>query len=277
LELSLSLWPDVCLKMTDAPASAAAAPFPTARLARGWRLVHAGEDLAEEAVGFGFPAAKRGLQTIFPGAVELGSPEGGVVTADFLLNLEEKIGRPGAASVRPGWLYSAKNLLAGGIRQFVPSRRPLTALSNLVRRAFAWETRFEPSRFAARIRLTYSVGSDLGRFDVRVEAPDVRDHGVTEVIVMNEQGAHAFDAYRDSDGLALSGTLIGCWDEVRAESASFLSAGNRLGFTLRRVAGARLYRGREMVGSRLAWAGFGYSFPPAGQGLSYSVQIERLA
>ena len=277
MELSRPLWPDVCLTITESAAPAQAGRFPTERLAKGWRLVHAGQDLAEEAVGFGFPAAKLGLRTIFPGAVELKSRAGGEVTADFILNLEEKLGRPGAASVRPGWLYAAKNLLAGGIRQMAPSRRPLTALSNLLRRAFGWETRFEPSGLALRVRLAYRLDSPLGRLDVRVEAPNLSDQGVTEVIVMNEQGANAFDAYRDSAGLVLSGGLIGCWDDVFAESASFISLAHRLGFTLRRVPQARLYRGRELVGTRLSWAGFGYSFPSSEPGLSYSVQIERLA
>ena len=45
--------------------------YPTARLQKGFLLVYNGEELAEEAVGFGVPVLKRGLQAIFPGGIEL--------------------------------------------------------------------------------------------------------------------------------------------------------------------------------------------------------------
>jgi len=100
--------------------------------------------------------------------------------------------------------------------------------------------------------------------------------GITEVIVMNEQGAHYFDQYHDSTGASLAGKEIGCWDEVAASEAGFASSNQRVAFTLPRVPGAQLFRGRELVGSRLAWAGFGYSFPPAISRFNYSVKIEVL-
>jgi len=43
------------------------------------------------------------------------------------------------------------------------------------------------------------------------------------------------------------------------------------------VKGARLFRGRELVSSRLAWAGFGYSFPPSIKRFVYELGIERHA
>ena len=66
---------------------------------------------------------------------------------------------------------------------------------------------------------------------------------ITEVVVMNEQGAHHFDLYRDSSGTLLRGKEIGCWDEVTAERASFISETHRLAFTLQQVKGARLFGG----------------------------------
>ncbi len=38
-----------------------------------------------------------------------------------------------------------------------------------------------------------------------------------------------------------------------------------------RSAAPRLYRGRELIGARLAWSGFGYSFPPALGGFGYEL------
>jgi hypothetical protein len=93
---------------------------------------------------------------------------------------------------------------------------------------------------------------------------------------MNEQGAHHFDQYQDSDGISEIGNKIGCWDQVTAASASFSSSGLQLAFSLPQENGARLFRGREMIGKRLAWSGFGYSFPPSLNHFSHEITIKRL-
>jgi hypothetical protein len=79
---------------------------------------------------------------------------------------------------------------------------------------------------------------------------------------MNEQGARYFDEFRDSDGTVQSGNKIGCWDQVHASEANFISREQRISFSLPQVVGAKLFRGRELLGTRLAWSGFGYSFSP---------------
>jgi len=95
--------------------------------------------------------------------------------------------------------------------------------------------------------------------------------------VMNEQGARSFNRYQDSSGAQLHGRSIGSWQEVAAERASFLDVTRGLAFSLRRVSGTRLFRGHELVGSRLAWAGFGYLLPPARTAFGYDLWLERLA
>ena len=95
--------------------------YPTFRLQKGFRIVDHGQELADEAVGFGVPVLRRGLQTIFPGEVELGcaGKEGEwEVTALFTLNLEEKIARSDSKTIRPRWFYLLKNSLAELIRRF---------------------------------------------------------------------------------------------------------------------------------------------------------------
>ena len=156
-------------------------------------MILAGQELAEEAVGFGVPVLKRGLQTIFPGEVKLASSSDGSiqkVTADFKLNLEEKIARPGTASVSGPWLYAFKNLLAALIRRFAPLRWPLTSLSNTLRALFGWETLFEASGFAAGVTIVYAVDAGRGIIKVEVTSHELLKGGITEVVVMNEQGAH---------------------------------------------------------------------------------------
>ena len=92
---------------------------------------------------------------------------------------------------------------------------------------------------------------------------------------MNEQGARSFDRYRDSDGPALAGSRIGAWHEVRGAEACFVSRAHGVSFSLQQAEGAQLYRGRELIGSRLAWSGFGYTLAPTRERFEYDVLIAR--
>jgi hypothetical protein len=253
--------------------------YPTARLQKGILLLQDGQELTEEGVGFGVPVLKRGIQTIFPGQFELSSRNKGSiqeVTARFKMNLEEKIGRPGFGNVESEWVYTIKNSLAAIIRRFPWLRGLLTTASNVLRRLFRWETTFEEAGYCTLVDVLYTIDSQSGLIIIEVDTTDLSVEGITEVVVMNEQGARIFDQYRDSNGTLQQEKEIGCWDEVTAEWASFVSESHGLVFTLRQLNGARLYRGRELVGSRLAWSGFGYSFPPSFGKISYEVNIERL-
>jgi hypothetical protein len=254
--------------------------YPIARLQKGFLLLQDGQELAEEGVGFGVPVLKRGVQTIFPGDVELITLTRGSiqeVTAKFGMNLEEKLGRPGFESVRSAWLYTIKNSLAALIRRIPRSRGLLTIASNALRWMFKWETTYEAAGFCANVNVIFAIDSRTGIMNIEVDTTELSREGVTEVVVMNEQGAHHFDRYRDACGTLLWGKEIGCWDEVTAEWATFISKNHQLAFTLRQVNGAKLYRGRELIGSRLAWSGFGYSFPPKLERISYEVKIERFS
>ena len=286
MKVSLPLHHGLSLEISDQPSggeSAGGEPsggdaFPTRRLQKGLLLLHDGEELAEEAVGFGVPILKRGAQTIFPGGAELVQrPNGSVceVTAAFQMSLAERLARPGGASLGPQWLYAAKDSLAALHRRSPRLRGPLTATSVALRRAFGWVTTFEESDFHAVLRATYTVHGQEGKVHVALDMTALPGDGVTEVVVMNEQGARSFDRYRDADGTALQGQEIGTWDEVAAATAAFVSTDHGVAFSLGQVGGARLHRGRELIGSRVAWAGFGYSLPPTLQEFHYDLRIEN--
>ncbi len=191
------------------------------------------------------------------------------------LNLEEKVARPGRGTVNNTSLYAIKDRLAALIRALSLLRGPLTAASSGLRRLFGWETTYEAAGFCTQLQVIYTVDGATGTINVQVDTTDLLREGVTEVAMMNEQGGHHFDEYRDSLGDLLRGHEIGCWDEVDAEEASFVSTAHGLAFTLGQVPGARLFRGRELIGSRLAWSGFGYSFSPALGTFSYDLSIGR--
>ena len=273
------------LSLSIADRASGAGGYPTGRLQKGLLLVVDGRELAEEGVGFGVPILKRGIQTIFPGEVALAQRRVGAgreVTAAFEMNLVERLVRPGSRSLRSRSLYAAKNSLAALHRRAPALRGPLTAASTALRRSFGWVTTFEEVGSVATLTLTYTIpgsrssrGAGEGRVAVAVDLSGLPVDGFTEVVVMNEQGARHFDRYVEADGTTLRGAEIGTWDEVTAASASFVSAARRVAFSVGQVEGARLRRGRELIGSRVAWSGFGYSFPPSLGGFGYDVTIAR--
>jgi hypothetical protein len=276
MEINIPLLQGLSLKISDTLDDGKA--YSTGHLQKGFLLLDYGENLAEEAVGFGVPVLKRGLQTIFPGSVALTCSQRNStweISALFKLNLVEKISNRENENVESKLLYTVKNFLAATIRNIPALRSLLTAVSSKLRRMLNWETTYAEADFSTQIKILYSIESSTGKMIVEIDTIDLPS-GITEVVVMNEHGAHYFDKYLDTSGISIHGEEIGCWDEVSAEESRSESTARRVTFNLGQVKGARLFRGRELIDSRLAWAGFGYSFPPSIKKLRYEMKIERL-
>jgi hypothetical protein len=275
VELIVPLCDGLALKIADQPLGH---KYPTARLQRGLLLLDAGRDLAEEGVGFGVPVLKRGALTIFPGGVQLAERRDGrsqAITATFQMNLVERLAGTDGRGPTSWCFYAVRDLLAALHRRLPPLRRPLTTISNTVRRRRGWVTTFEETDTCETLDVTYSIDGDGARVHVAVDMSELPESDITEVVIMNELGAHHFDLYLDSEGARLRGHEIGTWSKVAATRAAFASSSSGVAFSVRRVEGAKLYRGRELVGSRLAWSGFGYSLGPAKKSFAYNVHIER--
>ncbi len=275
MELSIPLFDGLSLSVSGR--SGDAGDYPTDRLQKGLLLSNGPEELAEEGVGFGVPILKRGAQTVFPGKAELDWRRDGVrweVHAVFTMELVERLAKPGGASLQSGVLYAAKDALAALHRRVPPLRGPLAAASASVRRLFGWVTTYERAQVSAKMKVTYTIDGEDGKVTVAVDTTGLPPD-VTEVVMMNEQGGRVFDRYTDADGADLRDAGIGTWDEVTAARARFVSEAQKVAFSLGQVEGARLSRGRELVGARLAWSGFGYSLPPTLFGFAYDVRVER--
>lgn len=252
--------------------------YPTTKLQKGLLLSVDGRDVAEEGIGFGVPVLARGYGTVFPGGLEIECRRDDPlweVTARYRLDLVERLARPNGGRVQSRTLYAAKDALAGLHRRAPRLRGALTAISSWLRAAFGWETTYVAADFSADLTVTSTIHTDTGTIDVTVDLPDLAARGVTEVVVMNEQGARHFAQEREADGSVRRGGRVGTWDEVAAASAGFVCPSPTASFWLDQAPGARLYRGRELVGTRLSWAGFGYAFPPTLRRFTYSVRIAR--
>jgi hypothetical protein len=260
------------------PGNGAEPGFPTSRLRTGLALWDGGSDLSEEGVGFGVPVLTMGMRAVFPGHVRLVVTDDEPrrrLTATFDLDLVERLTRRDGAVVGSSPLYAAKNGLAALHRRMPALRGPLTAVSSGVRRTFALATTYEQTEPLATIAVTFEVDHDRGAIAVAADLAGVPWDRVDQVAMMNEQGAHAFPRYRDSSGAELSGDAIGAWDEVAAEKATFVSRAHRVAFSAARAEGATLRRGRELVGSRLAWSGFGCSVARGAAAFRYELSVER--
>ncbi len=250
--------------------------FPSSRIAKGPVLAFDSEDLSEEGVGFGLPVIKRGRDTVYPGSVRLSPvPEEGAwtVEAEYDLTLRERLLVRGKPASRPA-LYQLGDLFSRWHRRHPVFRRAIDGASRTVRRLFGIETRFEETPSAGTVRAVYTVRPSEGTMGVGLDFQGVRPGRDWEIFVMNELGAHFFRLYRDSDGRRLEGRKIGTWDETRAAEASFVDPGHGVAFSLRPSPAARLYRGREVLKGRLAWAGLTYRLPAGAADFRYSVRIE---
>ena len=277
MEITIPLPGGLSLMISEGPVGSGA--YATRQMQHGFLLFDRGVDLSEEAVGFGLPVVKRGLRALFPGRVTLTSVQTDSlwrVQARFTFNLEERLSRGSSPGFRNRPIYAIKNLLAAVIRLSRPLRRLLTAASSSLRSSLGIGTVYEEAPFGGALEVQYTIECATGVIQVRSDASELVGAGVTEVILMNEQGGHSFDSYRDTDGTSLDGARIGAWDRVTAREASMISRQRNVIFSVAGGEGARLYRGREVVGSRLAWSGFGYSFTPDIRELAYVIRIARV-
>jgi hypothetical protein len=247
--------------------------YASCRIQKGLLLALGDIDLAEEGTGFGVPVLKFGHEAIFPGSARINSSTDKDKTSfavDYDLNLAERMAVKGR-KINSRTFYRIKELLSSLHREYPCFRKILMHASSTARRAFGIVTRFEKVPSCGIVHVLYTIRS--GNIHISVDTSRVKKNNCTGIMLMNEQGANYFDKYCDSSGLSLKGKAIGTWDEAFVDWASFVDASHKLEFTLQKVAGARIFRGRELVPGRLAWSGLAYSIPPDTPNFSYIIRM----
>ena len=245
--------------------------FPTDALQKGLTLEYRGRDLCEEGVGFGVPVLKKGLEAIFPGASSVRHPDADPLhlVIEYRMNLGERLALRGNPRFESPLVSSLKDIVALLHRSYPITRGALTGISNAMRALFGIRTVFERRPSAGTLVMEYRIDPSAREILMSLDASGLDRDGLTELIVMNELGARHFREYADSDGLSLRDRGIGTWSPVAAAEASFRDPRYGILFRLRRVKGARLFRGRELVRRRLAWSGFAYVMPPETVGFRF--------
>lgn len=246
-------------------------PYPSGALSKGLLLRSARVgDLSQEGVGFGVPVLKTGITSIFPGQARVikADQESGRLTVEYEMCLVDRLMRAG--NVVGGLVDRAKEIAAAVHRRVPFTRGFLSRLSTAVRAAGGLTTSFVPCASAGCVRVDYEAAPVL---NVSVDAAGVSAKGLTQIVVMNELGADYFSRYIDSEGNLLDGEAIGTWSRVDARQASFMDPVHDIAFSVGGIKGAELFRGRERVAERLAWAGFGCVLPASERTFSYDVRI----
>jgi len=244
----------------------------TASLQKGLILLYNGAEVVGEGTGFGVPIGKYSDETFFSGSsfLQVHKQENSVIIRkEFLmdmiardkfrnLKLENMKLRSKIDSV--SLLYQKHKRLA----QFILHAKGLLF-------KFGVESVFIRTSPKGKVIVTYTI--DRNRILVKLSFSRLDRNNLQKVFVLNEQGAHFFRKYSDSEGLKLDDEEIGAWDGVTAQSAKISDKKDRIAFSLKNVEGTMLRRGREMVKGSLNWIGLDYELNPEDDQFEYEIEI----
>jgi hypothetical protein len=243
-----------------------------AALQKGLILVCNGTDVIGEGTGFGVPIAKYSSGTVFSGSSFLYIRRRGniveirkeflmdLVTSDRLRGLKIKVPRIRAIFD----FFSTQYQKHKGIV------RPVLIVRSLFLK-FGVTSSFIKSPHKGTVIVNYIM--DRNRIQVKLDFSQLEQINLEKVFVLNEQGAHFFSTYFDSEGLRLVDGEIGVWGNVSAQSAKILNGQNKIGFSLKNIGGSVLRRGRELMKGSLNWIGLDYELDPEYYNFEYEIEL----
>lgn len=249
--------------------------YPSGRIQKGLILAYGDRELAEEGVGFGLPVLKFGCETVFPGSAQVitrKNQAASTIEVNYNLNVVQRLAMNGKTLSSPA-VYETQEYFARLHRNYPVLRRPGKWFFNNLQRICSIEERFEDTVSTGTASVVYTIPAGEGIVHVSVDLAGLKRDGRTDIVVANEQGAGCFDRYSDSDGLLLAGKAVGAWDEAFAREMSFADSCDGITFTLWNRAGAKMFRGREVLAGRLAWSGLNYVLPQRTGNFAYDIRI----
>jgi hypothetical protein len=244
----------------------------TANLQKGVILLYNGAEVVGEGTGFGVPIAKYSDETVFSGSsfLQVHKQENLVVIRkDFSMDL---VTRDKFRNLK------LENMQIRTIIDFVSllyQRHKHLAKSILVAKEllfkFGVTSVFIRTAQKGKVTVTYTV--DKNRIHVKLSFSQLDRKNLQKVFVLNEQGAHFFRKYSDSESLKLVDEEIGAWNGVTAQSAKIADKKDRISFNLKNVEGTMLRRGRELMKGSLNWIGLDYELIPEHDPFEYEIEI----
>ena len=205
-----------------------------ANLQKGMILLYKGVEVIGEGTGFGVPIIKYFDETIFSGSsfLEVHKHENNVIVQkEFLMDIVSRDKfrnlKLENAKVRKkidfiSLLYQKHRHLA----QFILLTKGLLF-------KFGVESVFSRTASKGKVIVTYTI--DRNRILVKLSFSQLDQNNLRKIFVLNEQGAHFFRKYSDSEGLKLNDEEIGAWAGVTAQSAKIADTQDRIGFRLKNI------------------------------------------
>jgi hypothetical protein len=244
----------------------------TASLQKGVILLYNGVEVVGEGTGFGVPIGKYSDETFFSGSsfLQVHKQENFVIIRkEFLMDLiaRGKLRNLKLENMKLRRIIDSVSLLYQKhkhLAQFI-----LLAKGLLFK--FGVESTFVRTVPKGKVIATYTINHN--RILVKLSFSELDRNNLQKVFVLNEQGAHFFRKYSDSEGLKLDDEEIGAWDGVTAQSAKISDKKDRIGFSLKNVDGTMLRRGREAVKGSLNWIGLDYELSPEDDQFEYEIEI----
>ncbi len=236
-------------------------------LQKGLVMFEGVESLCGEGVGFGAPAVQYSNRILFSTAANIRAVDNELVKS-FSIDALQRITWKNRFPIDNRVYNAIQPRLADAYRTEVKARRWLT---RLMRIQTLLGVRLSPQRIRSRgnVEMRYSLSGN--RVTIRTDCSKLVNKDHTRILIFNEQSAD-FHFYKDDFG-ALCDESIGVWEEVRCERASFTNQKVKVTFSVEKIPGTQLYRGRELLEPRLDWAGLCYSIPKHMEHFSYSVEI----
>jgi hypothetical protein len=243
-----------------------------ANLQKGIILLYNGVEVVGEGTGFGVPIGKYSDETFFSGSsfLEVHKQENSIIIRkEFFMDLiaRDKFRSLQLENKKLRRIIDSISLLYQKHKRL--ARFILLAKGLLFK--FGVEPVFSRAESKGKLVVTYTINRN--RILVKLNSSQLNRNNLQKVFVLNEQGAHFFRKYSDSNGLNLNDDEIGAWKDVTAQSAKIANKQERIGFSLRNVEGTVLRRGREVIKGSLDWIGLDYELNPECDQFEYEIEI----
>jgi hypothetical protein len=248
----------------------------TAQLQKGLILLYKGTEVIGEGIGFGVPVAKYFDETVFSGTSSLT-----VRTRENIVEIRKKYTMD----------LVARNTLRNFKLENPKIRTLLDCISTLYKNQYQSHVHFAQNILLTRnllfklgvkstfikrpskgtIVVTYIINRN--RILIKLDLSLLKRTNLAKIFVLNEQGAHFFRTYSDSENLKLNDKAIGAWNDVTAKTAKIINEQDKIGFILKTIEGTKLRRGRELIKDSLDWIGLDYELGTEYTQFEYEIEV----